>query len=258
MRGMTRTACLAAPFAAAVAAATAPAAVAQQRPPLQARLVTCTTGATAATRAATFTASMPAIVGTSRMWVRFDLLQRMDADGEFERVRVPSWGRWQRSDRGRTAFIYTKKVQGLRAPGAYRARVSFRWYDAGGDLLRSARRTTRTCRQPDLRPDLEAGALTAAAGLGPGTVTYLLDVANGGGTPAGPFEVTLGVAGANQPPARVAGLAAGASQVVSVPGPRCTPGSNVHVALDPAAEVDESDEADDIVDLPCPPLPAGP
>src|SRR5262245_1090642 len=132
MRGIARTVCLAAPLVAALAGTAASAGAAEQRPPLQARLVSCTTGMTAASRTATFTASMPAISGTARMWVRFDLLQRMDADGAFERVRVPSWGRWQRSDRNRTAFIYTKKVQGLRAPGSYRARVSFRWYDAGG------------------------------------------------------------------------------------------------------------------------------
>ena len=255
MRRFPTTACLAAPLAAAAATATAPAAIAQQRPPLQARVVSCTVGATAAARTATFTASMPAIAGTARMWVRFTLLQRMDSDGEFVRVRLPGWGRWQRSDPGRTAFIYTKKVQGLRAPGAYRARVTFRWYGAGGRLLRTTTRTTRTCRQPDLRPDLEAGALTAGAGLGAGTVTYLLDVVNDAAAPAGPFQVALTVAGMPQPPVRVDGLAPGERQVVSVPGPRCAPGSTVRLVLDPAAAVAESDEADDVADRPCPALP---
>jgi len=189
------------------------------------------------------------------MWVRFDLLQRMDADGEFARVQLPSWGRWQRSEPGRTAFIYTKKVRGLRAPGAYRARVSFRWYAADGRLVRTARRTTRTCRQPDLRPDLEAGPLGAGAGLGPDSVTYLLDVGNTGAAPAVPFQVSLAVAGAPQPPVSVAGLGAGERQVVSIAGPRCVPGSTVRVVLDPGASVDESDEDDDVVDRPCPALP---
>jgi hypothetical protein len=237
-------------------AATAPAAGAQQRPPLQARLVSCTTGATAAERAATFTASMPAIAGTARMWVRFDLLQRTEPGAAYMRVRLPAWGRWQRSDPGRTAFIYTKRVQGLRAPGAYRARVRFRWYGPDGGLLRTARRTTRACRQPDLRADLEAGALTAGAGLGAGNVTYLLDVVNDGRAPAGPFEVALAVAGIPQTPARVDGLAPGERQVVSVPGPRCAPGSTVRLVLDSGQDVEESDEADDVVDRPCPTLPS--
>jgi hypothetical protein len=252
MRRIATTACLAAPLA---AAATAPAATAQERPPLQARLVSCTTGAAASARTATFTASMPAIDGTARMWVRFDLLQRTASDARFAVVRLPSWGRWQRSEPGRTAFIYTKKVQGLRAPGAYRARVRFRWYGAGDRLLRTARRTTRVCRQPDLRADLEAGALTAGAGLAATTVTYLLDVVNDGRAPAGPFQVALSVAGMPQAPARVDGLAPGERQVVSVPGPRCAPGSTVRLVLDAGEAVDESDEADDVVDRPCPALP---
>jgi hypothetical protein len=34
--------------------------------------------------------------------------------------------------------------------------------------------------------------------------------------------------------------------------PRCTPGSTVRFVLDPDAVVAESDEADDVVDRPCP------
>src|SRR3954451_18760987 len=140
-----------------VASAAAPA-LAQERP--HARLVRCTTGATPAARTATFTARMPAAAGTNRMWMRFDLLQRMAGQAEVAAVGVPAWGVWERSERGRTAFIFTKKVRGLRAPGAYRARVRFRWYDARGRIQRRAQRVTRPCRQPDPRPDLRAGALS--------------------------------------------------------------------------------------------------
>jgi hypothetical protein len=132
---------------AATVVTTAPAAARaaeQQRPPLQARLVSCTTGPTASARVAAFTASMPALARTARMWIRFDLLQRMPGEARFATVALPAWGRWERSQVGRAGFIYTKRVRALRAPGAYRARVRFRWYDARGGVQRRAQRVTKT------------------------------------------------------------------------------------------------------------------
>jgi CARDB len=233
-------------------AAPAAAGAAQARPPLEAQLAGCTSGGTALERRATFTASMPAVGGAVRMAIRFDLLERGPGDPAFARIRIPAWERWQRSDPGRTGFIYTRTVRGLRAPGAYRARVRFRWYGAGGRILRRARRLTAICRQPDPRPDLRAGALQTGPGLGPGTVTYLLTVTNGGRGAAGPFAVALTTAGMPQPPVTVDGLAAGESRVVEVAGPRCAPASTVRFVLDSGGAVTESDEADDVVDRPCP------
>src|SRR3954453_3066793 len=180
--------------------AAAPAALAQERPSPHARLVRCTTGATPAARTATFTARMSAAAGTVRMWMRFDLLQRMAGQAEFAPVRLPAWGVWERSERGRSAFIFTKRVRGLRAPGAYRARVHFRWYDARGRIQRRAQRITRRGRQPDPRPDLLAGALSIAPGPGPASVTYLLTIENSGRGAAGPFDVVLSAGGMPQPP----------------------------------------------------------
>jgi CARDB len=247
MRRLAATACLLAPLAAPAAARAE-----QARPSLQARLVACTTGASATARRATFTASMPAIAGSARMAIRFDLLQRAPGDAAFARVALPAWGRWERSEAGRSGFIYTKTVRALRAPSAYRAAVRFRWYGRDGGVVREARRRTHVCRQPDLRPDLQAAALTTAPGLGPATVTYLLTVRNAGRGAAGPFAVGLAAAGMPPSPVTVGGLAPGESRVVELAGPRCARGSTVRFVLDPANAVAESDEADDVVDRGCP------
>jgi subtilase family serine protease len=118
--------------------------------------------------------------------------------------------------------------------------------------VRRARRLTAVCRQPDPRPDLEAGALATAPGLGPGTITYLLTVSNAGRGPAGPFAVALSTTAMPQPPVAVDGLAPGESRVVELAGPPCAPGSTVRFALDASGAVAESDEADDVVDRACP------
>jgi hypothetical protein len=244
--------------AAPVAAAAAPpvaTAAAPARPPLRAALTQCRVSPDPAERAAAFTASMPALAGTRRMELRFTLFQRTRGTAGFVPVAVPRWGVWQRSRAGVPGFIFTKRVTGLQAPAQYRAVVRFRWRDARGRVRRRARRVTRACRQPDLRPELRAEGLTAEAGPVPQTATYRFDVVNGGRGDAGPFAVVLTANRTPQPPQRLGGLVAGGRETVTLIGPRCTPGSVVRVAVDTDSEVVEARERNNAANLRCP-LPA--
>jgi hypothetical protein len=243
----------AAPLIALLALAT-PVAAHAQAPPLMARLATCQSGPAAADRTATFTGSMPAIKGTLRMWMRFDLQQRTPPAVDFVALKAPGLGVWQKSASGRASgFVFKQRVQALAAPGAFKAVVRFRWYGRRGQLLRSTTRETGICRQPDQRPDLRAGGLDAAPGPQPDQATYSLIVLNGGHTAAGPFDVGLAVAGIDQLPERVAGgLGPGASHTLTFVAPRCAPGTTLRFTLDARGEVQESVEADDVVELPCP------
>jgi len=218
----------------------------QDRTSLGAALTSCRTGADEQSRAATFTGQMPAL-GADRLWMRFDLFRRAARDGAWLPVLAPNFGAWEKSEPGRPAFIFTKRVAGLTGPAAYRAVVRFRWYDAGGRLLRTARRQTKPCRQPDTRPDLVAGALDGFPTERPDVAIYRLVVRNDGREAAGPFSVRLGEA-----TARVDGLPGGERRPVSFVAPRCTPGSTMHVVLDSGSEVLESHEADDVAELACP------
>jgi hypothetical protein len=236
----------------AVVAPAAPATPVTVAPPLSARVASCQVGPDLGDRSAAFTASMPALPGTRRMAVRFDLLQRTAPTAAFAPVAVPGLGTWQRSLPGKPGFVFTQRVQALAAPAAYRAVVRFRWYARGGRVIRSARRETRVCRQPEMRPDLRAGLLTTAPGPGPGAVTYQLAVRNDGRSPAGPFDVALAVDGAPQPAQRVAGVPAHERALVSFVAPACASGGTLRFVLDAAAEVSEAVEADDVVERPCP------
>ena len=222
-----------------------------QRPPLAATLDECHVSPDPALRSAAFTASMPALARTRRMQMRF-VLQQRTAGGGYVTLRLPRWGGWQRSRPGVPGFVYTKRVSGLRAPAHYRAVVRFRWLDARGRVQRRARRVTVACRQPDLRPDLHAGELAADPGPAPGTASYRFTVVNRGRGDAGPFGVVLTANRTPQPEQRLGGLAAGASEVVTLIGPRCAPGSIVRLTVDSASEVVESRERDNPVDAPCP------
>ena len=232
-----------------------PAAAQAQAPPLRVKLSACQSGPAATDRTATFVGSMPSIAGTKRMWMRFDLYARVAPATEFSAVKAPKLGVWQKSAAGKVSsgFVFTQRVQGLTAPGSFRAHVRFRWYGKGGKLLRSATRDSATCRQPDQRADLRAGTLDAARGPQPGQATYVLEVRNDGHTAAGAFDVVLTLGDAEQPPQRVsAGLAAGAGATVTFVAPLCAPGSTLRFEVDAEDEVDESAELDDVVERACP------
>jgi hypothetical protein len=218
--------------------------------PLKAKLTDCHTGPLLSDRFAVFVGQMPALQGTRRMWMRFDLYERTSA-GRWKRLSVPKFGSWQKSLPGKPGFIYEKRVDQLQAPAAYRAQIRFRWYDKHGRLQRRSRRTTRTCSEPDPRPDLAVGTVTATD-AGAGRLRYLIRVRNDGRSDVGPFDTVLTVDGAAQPPATVAGLPAGGATNVAVVAPRCAPGSRIQIALDPAATIDESRESNNSVSRACP------
>src|SRR4030095_12266034 len=98
-------------------------------------------GPLATDRTATFTGSLPAIQGGRRLGMRFDVLAQGASRTGFAPLKVPGLGVWQKSVSGRPGgFVFTQRVQGLPAPGTYKAVVRFRWYGKGGQLLRAASR----------------------------------------------------------------------------------------------------------------------
>ena len=235
----------------ALGGAAAPARAAADKVALGVKLTSCTIGEDPAHRAATFTASMPRLSGTQRMQMRFRLLQRRGTKGEFKPVSIPSWGGWEKSEPGRPGFIYTKRIDYLVAPAAYKAVVTFRWLDADGHAQRTTTRSAGTCVQPDQRPDLVLSAFDAGL-RDDRTADYVVTVRNDGRTPAEPSTVVLTVDGRALPPATIGALDPGTGQDATITGPRCTPRTMVTIRVDAADAVDEASEDDDVVQQACP------
>jgi hypothetical protein len=220
---------------------------------LSAKVAACTTGADSSARAAAFTASMPAASQTRRMQLRFTLMQRLGISTKvaFKKVSVPGWGGWVTSDPGRQGFVFTKRVEALTAPAAYRAVVTFRWLDAKGHAQRTTTRTTPICEQPDPRPDLVLAGLDATP-VGPTQAAYTVSVENEGHGDADPFAVTITVGGVVSDPITLGPITPGAHVTGSLAAPRCAPGTTITVTLDVAGAVDEAVESDNVVQQPCP------
>ena len=195
---------------------------------------------------------MRPVPGTDRMQVRFTLQVREGALPLWRRVVAAGLDEWLTSAPGVSRYSYTKTVRNLAAPAAYRAVVRFRWLDAGGAVLARSRATSRTCRQPDMRPDLAATRIDVQPGVDAGPARYAVTLGNGGRSAAGPFSVALRTGGEQLEPAALPGLAAAEQTVLTFTGPACAPGEPLTVTVDGEDAVDERDEEDNVLVVSCP------
>ena len=190
--------------------------------------------------------------GADRMHMRFDLYRREKGATAFQHVSAPGLGVWNPANRGVRRFRFRQKVANLSAPATYRTVVSFRWSDARGRAFARTSRVTGTCPQPDLRADLRIGRITGSR-LSDGSASYQVTVRNDGRTGASAFDIRLDVNGAPVLPMQtLPALDAGSREVVAFHGPRCLPGSSVLATADPAHRVEEADESNGTLSVPCP------
>ena len=214
-----------------------------QVPPLAASVSACETGPDPADRFAEFSASMPR-EGAAIMGMRFVLYEKLPG-GRFVRVSLPNWEEWERTGKAKVpGFVFTKRVEELATPASFKAIVTFRWYDDEGGVLRTTRRTTEVCKQPDWRPDLVIDRAVFTSD-GRARVT----VANRGRTAAAPFRVTMGVADSLSS-ALATPLAAGERRTLTMA--RCRGPEQAVFTVDAAGAVDEADEGDNVLVVACP------
>ncbi len=197
-----------------------------------------------ASHSAVFYARMKRLPAARGMALRVTLLERTGAGG-FVPAAVPGLGIWRKSRPGRGALAVRQRVRNLTNGAAYRARVDFRWRDAAGKLVRSARRTSHSCkvaRSP--LPNLRARVLSATPTKVQGVLRYGVRVGNRGSAPAHDIPVRFSVDGSEVNTRTVALLDPGETTMVFFRGPACE--RTVEAAVDPAGAIPESDEGDNV------------
>jgi uncharacterized repeat protein (TIGR01451 family) len=202
---------------------------------------------------ALFVARMRRAAESQQMWLRFKLLEKGEAG--FRALKAPGLGRWRKSKPGVGTFAYRQAVRGLEAGSLYRAEVDFRWYDAEGSLIQTARRRSPACRQFDVLPNLTATPVSSKAVDQQGVVRYRVLVTNEGIAPATGVPVRLTVDGDVVDTVTVAELQPAERRVLTIPGPACT--RAVKAEADPDGVIVESSEADNAHELPCADLHSG-
>jgi CARDB len=196
---------------------------------------------------AAFYARMRTVPDADRMSLRFTIEEKHG--GAYEPLRARGLSSWRKSRPGVAAFGYRQTIRGLQPGGVYRAKVSFRWYSATGELLERARRTSRACRQFDEMPNLTSTVIGSVPTKVPGVVRYLMRVANTGDAPAVDFDARLSVDGGVVDTVTIAWLEPGDSREVAVPGPECR--SSISSVADPDGLIVESFEDDNAHTVNC-------
>jgi hypothetical protein len=196
---------------------------------------------------AAFYARMRAVPDAERMWLRFTVEEKHA--GAYEPLEARGLSRWHKSNPGVAAFGYRQTVRGLQPGGVYRAKVSFRWYSADGELLERTRRTSRACRQFEEVPNLTSAVTGWGQTKVPGVLRYSMRIANTGVARAVDFDARLSVDGGVVDTVTIASLEPGESRDVAVLGPQCT--SSVSSIADPDGVIVESSEVDNADTVNC-------
>ena len=191
-------------------------------------------------RAAEFEARMSRAPGAARMTMRFLLEKRSAGSLRYRRVSAPGFSRWTSSRAAR--YVFTRRVEALEGPARYRAQVRFRWLDADGQVIARDRAWSRSCRQPDHRPNLKLAALQV---LGK---RYVATVTNTGRSASGGFQLELTVDGVAKSVA-VGSLEPGQTRQVEVQAAGC--GTMATAFADPLDLLDERSETDNRRTITC-------
>jgi hypothetical protein len=234
----------------------AAAAVSADPPRSQLNKFMCVTALDPPSRAMSVTAVMRPLSGTSKLQIKFQLYSRSSSTRPFTRVRGGDLNRWvSPSDPTlgrRSADVWTviKQVVDLKAPATYRLRAIFRWIGAHNKTLGTMVRTSPSCYQPELRPDLQVKTISVEAVPGnPNANEYVAVIRNRGATAAGPFQVQF-IDGSVAKSHSVTSLAAHSTIRERFLGPLCTSGPAT-VKADPVGAVDDYDPSNNSLSVTC-------
>jgi hypothetical protein len=229
---------------AALATAALPAAAGAAPAPASVKLVECSFDE----HSAAFSARMQQLPGSTRMALRFTLLEETGADA-VTRVKVPGLRRWRFSKPGVKTFAYRQGFRNLPENASHRVRVDFRWHDASGKEVQRARRRSPRCNQFVELPNLGA-RITAILPTGVvGVVRYEATVRNTGKAAATGVAVRLTVDGKIVDTVKIASLGPGEQHSVAIRGPQCH--RLVRLEADPEHAIAESSDEDNVFELNC-------
>ena len=198
-------------------------------------------------RGVAVSAVMRPLKGTRKLSLRVELLMRTKASGPWTSVPGGDLGSWLTplnatlGQRPGDVWILKKSVNELAAPAAYKYRVSFRWTGTRNRTLGTAVRTSPTCSQPELRPDLLVKSIDVQPVSGhPKINLYIATIADRGATAARQFRVQFTPGnGTASKYKTIKVLASHASTTVAFEGPACSTSAASTITVDPDGVVND-------------------
>jgi len=210
-------------------------------------------------RTVSVTAVMRPLKGTRKLELRFVLLSKAAPATTFSVVQGTGLGTWvsptdpvSLGSRPGDVWRLDHPVADLPAPAIYRFEVTFRWIGAKGRVLRVQIRHTRSCYQPELRPDLAAVRFSAQPIAGPPKHdAYTAVIADNGLTGAGPFQVqfTFGTVVKDHTVSRIKPHQ---QLTFNFEGPLCESSAPPTMTIDPDQQVDDYNRTNNSLTATCP------
>jgi hypothetical protein len=224
--------------------------------PVKAKLSACQTSLDPIDRSFDTDAAMRRIKGTKRMGIRFSIQRRTTGQRRYHTFDGGAgFGVFFKSKKGVGLYRYSRTTNGLTTvPAYYRMRVGFRWYGAGGKVLKTTYRNTASCHQPDLRADLVVRK-PKVTGRSATTDFFSFRVANRGhATITTPFDVSFTLGNGVVRPTRTVtqNLAPGQSKYLRFYGAKCATAGPPTVVLDTQDSVSEARETNNRFTFTCP------
>jgi hypothetical protein len=165
-------------------------------------------------------------------------------------VSAKGFGVWRESRPRASAFHWEQNIEGLSHGATYRVVVRYRWYDAQGETILTARRRSTQCHRPAGLPNLRVAEIDTKPGEVEGTAVYKVTIANRGPAAAQNIGVLLRVDGEVVDEAEVINvLEPNETRTVTFNGPVCR--ERIRVVVDPKEVIDESHEGDNVRDPSC-------
>lgn len=216
-----------------------------------------------AQRLVSVVAVMRPIHGTRRLKLRFDLLTKAPGASSWGMVHGGDLGTWisppkqqvTLGTRPGDVWALNHPVADLPAPAVYRFQVSFRWLGRHGRVLGTVVRNSKTCFQPELRPDLEALSLVPQPLPNqPKHDLYVAKITDAGLSGAGPFSVEF-TDGSIVRDHTVSHISPHQVVTVRFIGPPCLPTAPPTMTIDPTQQVDAYTRANNSITATCPSSP---
>jgi hypothetical protein len=197
--------------------------------------------------------------GTARLSMQFQLLSTKS--GLLTAVHGGDLGKWilpsptTLGDQPGDVWILKHPVTGVPVGATYRFRVFFRWIGAGGRTLSTSARSTATCWQPYVRPDLFVQSISVGPSpTDPTQSQYVVWIGNDGLTAASSFKVAFapGASTAGAQSVTVPQLGPHQTVAETLTGPACAAATPPTIIVDPTQQVPDADRANNSMTVSCP------
>jgi hypothetical protein len=204
-------------------------------------------------------AVMRPLKNTHKLELRFELLSKTSATAAFTEVEGTGLGTFVSptdpptlGTRPDDVWRFSHPVADLPGPATYRFVVTFRWIGAHDRVIGTKVRESRSCYQPELRPDLVALSLDAQPiPKAPKKDLYVAQITDDGLTGAGPFQVEF-TDGTVVDDHTVKHIAPHQVKTLNFIGPLCNAGAPPTITIDPDQQVDDYNRTNNSVTATCP------